>query len=268
MRADTPTILKRIMTRKAAEVAALRQQGSWAELHARSVDQAPPRGFVKALQAKQALGQAAVIAESKRASPSKGVLRDPYDPGAIAQSYAQQGAACLSVITDVDFFQGSNAHFLAARAACDLPIIRKDFVCDSWQVLEARALGADCVLLIAAVLSDAQLQELYQQATELGMDVLLEVHSAEELARVLPLNSPMVGINNRDLHTFEVSLQTTINLYQHCADRLVVTESGISTAADVALMRSHDIHAFLVGETFMRASDPGLKMQQLFALEC
>lgn len=267
MQADTPTILKRIMARKSEEVAARQQQTSWAELTARSADQPPPRGFVQALQTKQAQGQAAVIAEIKRASPSKGVLRDPYDPAAIARSYADHGAACLSVLTDIDFFQGSDAHLLAARAACNLPIIRKDFVCDPWQVLEARALGADCVLLIAAVLSDTQLHALYHQATELGMDVLLEVHSAEELARVLPLNSPMVGINNRDLHTFEVALQTTIDLYQQCGDRLVVTESGILQPDDVALMRRHNIHAFLVGEAFMRAPDPGLKMQQLFAQE-
>jgi indole-3-glycerol phosphate synthase len=267
MQADTPTILKRIMSRKVEEVAARQLQKSWSELSALSAQQLPPRGFVRALKAKQAAGLPAVIAEIKRASPSKGVLRDPYDPAAIARSYAQHGAACLSVLTDIDFFQGSDDHLRAARAACELPIIRKDFVCDPWQVLEARALGADCVLLIAAVLSDQQLQELYAQATELGMDVLLEVHSAEELARVLPLNSPMVGINNRDLHTFEVSLQTTLDLYAQCGDRLVVTESGILTPEDVALMRQHDIHAFLVGEAFMRAPDPGLKMQQLFAAE-
>lgn len=265
MQADTPTILKRIMARKSEEVAARQQQSSYSELTDRCAEQAPPRGFVRALEAKLAKGQAGVIAEIKRASPSKGVLRDPYDPAAIAKSYAQHGAACLSVLTDIDFFQGSDAHLQAARAACDLPIIRKDFVCDPWQVLEARALGADCVLLIAAVLSDQQLQALYAQATELGMDVLLEVHSAEELARVLPLNSPMVGINNRDLHSFEVSLQTTLDLYTLCGDRLVVTESGILQPEDVALMRQHNINAFLVGEAFMRAPEPGLKMQQLFA---
>jgi indole-3-glycerol phosphate synthase len=221
---------------------------------------------VRALQEKVDSGRAAVIAEIKKASPSKGVLRADFRPADIARSYAAGGAACLSVLTDADFFQGSEEYLRQARAACDLPVIRKDFIVDPYQVVEARAIGADCILLIAACLDDDQLQSLNRQAHELGMDVLIEVHDADELERALATDNRLVGINNRNLRTFKVSLQTTIDLLDAIPDdRLVVTESGILAAGDVALMRRHDVHVFLVGEAFMRAQDPGRQLVAFFA---
>jgi len=259
-------ILKRILARKAEEVAERRTQVPMADLVARNAGASPPRGFAQAVASRLSRGEAAVIAEIKKASPSKGVIRADFDPAAIARSYQAGGAACLSVLTDVDFFQGSDEYLLAARAACALPVLRKDFIVDAYQVHEARALGADCVLLIAAALDDGQLGEFAYLADELGMDVLVEVHDLDELERVLPVPARLLGVNNRNLRTFEVSLDTTLGL-KHAvpADRILVTESGILAAADVALMREAGVHAFLVGEAFMRQPDPGLALRQLFA---
>ena len=225
----------------------------------------PCRGFVQAMRARIDAGGAAVIAEIKKASPSKGVIREDFRPAEIAASYERGGAACLSVLTDRDFFQGGNEYLQQARAACALPVIRKDFIIDDYQVYEARAIGADCILLIAACLDDAQMAGLAERATALGMDVLVEVHDAGELRRVLPLGLPLVGINNRNLRSFEVSLQTTLDLLPQIPDdRIVVTESAIHTADDVSLMREHGVDAFLVGEAFMRADDPGARLAELF----
>jgi len=259
-------VLKRILARKQEEVADRRARIPLSELKARAACAPPLRGFADAVEAKIAAGQAAVIAEVKKASPSKGVIRADFDPAAIARSYEAGGAACLSVLTDVDFFQGSDAYLQQARAACRLPVLRKDFVVDAWQLYESRALGADCVLLIAAALDDAQLSEYAYLAAELGMDVLVEVHDMDELERALPVPARLLGINNRDLRSFEVALRTTLDL-RHAvpADRVLVTESGILTASDVALMRDGGVHAFLVGEAFMRQPDPGAALRRLFA---
>lgn len=262
---NPPDILQRIVERKAEEVAQRCQQLPLSMLQAQLAEADPPRGFVEAMRRRLAAGQAAVIAEVKKASPSKGVIRADFDPAQIARSYARGGAACLSVLTDIDFFQGADAYLQQARAACELPVLRKDFIIDPYQVYEARVLGADCILLIAAVLDDAQLRQLAELATRLNMDVLVEVHDAEELARSLPLNLPLVGINNRNLRTFETSLHTTLDLLAAIPEgRIVVTESGIHTAEDVALMRQHAVHSFLVGEAFMRADEPGEKLAELF----
>ena len=264
--ADTPDILKKIVARKREEIAARGARVSRAQLERRLDAAPPPRGFVAALQAKLDAGLPAVIAEIKKASPSKGVLREEFRPAEIARSYADGGAACLSVLTDVDFFQGSDDYLQQARAACRLLVIRKDFVIDPYQVVEARAIGADCILLIAACLDDLQLHALNDLAHALGMDVLVEVHDGAELERVLPTGNRLIGINNRDLRTFEVSLQTTLDLLPRIpAQHLVVTESGILAPADVRLMRANGVHAFLVGEAFMRADDPGAKLSELFA---
>ena len=260
------TILDTILARKREEVAARRERTSLFELKARAASAPPLRGFADAVAAKIAAGQAAVIAEVKKASPSKGVIRADFDPAAIARSYAAGGAACLSVLTDVDFFQGADEYLVAARDACALPVLRKDFIVDAYQLYEARVLGADCVLLIAAALDDAQLSEYAFIADELGMDVLVEVHDIDELGRALPIPARLLGINNRNLKTFEVSLQTTLELKVAVpADRVLVTESGILARADVALMRDNAIHAFLVGEAFMRQPDPGVALSDLFA---
>lgn len=261
----TPTILKKIIARKWQEVAARREQVSLSQLESRASEQEPPRGFTAAMQTCASQGRAAVIAEVKKASPSKGVIREDFQPAQIARSYQQGGAACLSVLTDIDFFMGSDDYLQQARAACDLPVIRKDFMVDSYQVVEARALGADCILLIVAALDDGQMRELDQTARELGLDVLVEVHDRAELERALELDNLLVGINNRDLHSFETSLQTTYGLLPHIpAERMVVTESGIHTRDDVAAMQAHGVNGFLVGEAFMRAAEPGERLAEMF----
>jgi len=261
----TPTILTRILARKGQEVAERQQAVSEADLLALAERQSAPRGFIDALNQRIAVGDAAVIAEVKKASPSKGVMREEFHPADIAKSYAQGGAACLSVLTDADFFQGHEDYLIAARDACDLPVIRKDFITHGYQVTEARAIGADCILLIVAALNDAQLRDLHQQANALGMDVLVEVHDAEELERALALNLKLVGINNRNLHTFDTSLNTTLDLLPRIPEGVtVITESGIHTRDDVELMRDHEVNGFLVGEAFMREEDPGLALKRLF----
>lgn len=267
---NTPTILKRIVERKYEEIAERQAKVPVPELLeqivANSVGEWAPRGFAKAMQAKLDAGQSAVIAEIKKASPSKGVIREDFQPAQIAPSYEQGGAACLSVLTDADYFQGSEAYLREARQACSLPVIRKDFIVDPYQVYEARAIGADCILLIVACLEDEQMQDLAELAEDLGMDVLVESHDAEELARALKLSTPLIGINNRNLHTFDLTLQTTYDLLEMIPnDRLIITESGIHTPADVAAMRERDVNAFLVGESFMRAEQPGDKLAELFA---
>ncbi|QJD29395.1 indole-3-glycerol phosphate synthase TrpC [Methylococcus geothermalis] len=263
---DTPDILKKILARKAEEIADRAKALPPSELRERAEQADPVRGFVRSLRATIEAGQAGVIAEIKKASPSKGVMREDFQPAAIARSYAEGGAACLSVLTDRDFFQGCEDYLQQARAACALPVLRKDFTVDSYQVYEARAIGADCILLIAAALDDAQMRDLAELATSLGMDVLVEVHDRAELERSLPLELPLVGINNRNLRSFDVSLQTTLDLLPLIPPgRTVVTESGILAPPDVALMRSHGVHAFLVGEAFMRAPEPGIELQRLFA---
>ena len=265
MTAETPDILRRIVARKREEVRA-RAARLPPEQLSRQVEAAPAsRDFAGALTECIERGQSAVIAEMKKASPSKGVLRADFRPTEIARSYERHGAACLSVLTDIDFFQGADRHLQEARAACRLPVLRKDFTIDPFQVYEARALGADCVLLIVAILGDVQLRELALLAGDLGMDVLVEVHTLEELERALPLEAPVIGINNRDLRTFETRLDTTLQLLPLIPPgRLVVTESGILAPEDVAAMRAHGVHAFLVGEAFMRSPDPGSKLEELF----
>jgi indole-3-glycerol phosphate synthase len=262
-------ILQRILARKREEIAGCKARVPVAELRARNADAPPARGFAAALRGRMDAGKPAVIAEIKKASPSKGLIRPDFDPAAIARSYAAGGATCLSVLTDVDFFQGNDAYVRAARDACALPVLRKDFTVDKYQVHEARAIGADAILLIAAALDNAALANLHALAIEVGLDVLVEVHDAVDLQRVLPLpNLPrtLVGINNRDLRTFETSIETTLSLKEAVPDdRLLVTESGIATSADVARLRAAGVNAFLIGETFMRADDPGAELAKLFA---
>ena len=258
-------VLSRILARKAEEVASRRARTPLAEVIARAAAAPAARGFAKAIEAKIAAGHAAVIAEVKKASPSKGVLRADFRPAEIAASYERGGAACLSVLTDVDFFQGHDDYLLQARAACALPVLRKDFTVDDYQVHEARAMGADCVLLIVAALDDARLGGLCDLAMGLGLDVLVEVHDADELERALQTASPLIGINNRNLRTFDVSLDTTLALQAAVpADRRLVTESGIFERGDVRRMRDAGIDAFLVGEAFMRAEDPGTALRSMF----
>jgi len=258
-------ILQHILARKIEEIRERSAQIGLAELSARVADLPPTRGFAAALEAKVEAGSPAVIAEVKKASPSKGVIRADFDPAAIARSYAAGGAACLSVLTDADFFQGSEAYLQQARAACDLPVLRKDFTIDPYQVYEARAIGADCILLIVAALGDASLLELALLAAELDLDVLVEVHDEDELERALEIPALLIGVNNRNLRTFETSLDTTLRLQGRIDDgRLLVTESGIHTPADVARMRAAGVGAFLVGEAFMRAADPGAELARLF----
>lgn len=259
-------ILSTIVRRKGEEILARAASVSLADLRARADDAAPCRGFADAMQARIAAGGAAVIAEVKKASPSRGVIRADFQPAQIARSYEQGGAACLSVLTDVDFFQGADAYLREARAACALPVLRKDFTIDPYQVVEARVLGADCILLIVAALEDQALAELSGLAMELGMDVLVEVHDIDELERALQVPVPLVGINNRNLRSFEVSLETTLAMKDAVpSDRLLVTESGIHTREDVQRMRDAGVHAFLVGEAFMRAPEPGTELARLFA---
>jgi indole-3-glycerol phosphate synthase len=265
MSPDTPDILRRILARKAQEVAERSARLPLAELQKKLSAAPTPRGFVSALRARLARREAAVVAEIKKASPSKGVLRADFRPADIARSYERYGATCLSVLTDVDFFQGADEYLQQTRDACALPVLRKDFTIDPYQVYEARALGADCILLIVAALDDARLRELAKLAHELGLDVLVEVHDAGELERALGLDTALIGINNRNLRTFETVLDTTIRLLPMIPkERVVVTESGILDTQDVALMRRHGVHAFLVGEAFMKADDPGRKLSELF----
>jgi indole-3-glycerol phosphate synthase len=250
--ADTPTVLKKILARKHEEVAERRRKLAFTELEARANVQPAARGFAEAVARQVESGQPAVIAEIKKASPSQGVIRANFDPVAIAKSYQRGGATCLSVLTDVDFFQGSDAYLQAARSACELPVLRKDFTIDPYQVVEARALGADCILLIVAALSDDQLDELSDVALQWGLDVLVEVHSRAELERAIPLGNRLLGINNRDLDDLPDEF-------------IVVSESGIHTREDVGMLRQHGVHAYLVGEAFMRAPDPGSELKRLFA---
>ncbi len=258
-------ILEQIITVKRTEIAAAMRRTSLADMRADAESRVLTRDFVGAMRKKIAAGQAAVIAEIKKASPSKGVLRADFIPADIAQSYAEHGAACLSVLTDKQFFQGQVDYLKQARASCQLPVLRKDFIVDAYQVYESRAMGADCILLIAAALDDGQMVELEAIANGLDMAVLVEVHDAAELERSLTLKTPLIGINNRNLRSFEVSLDTTLALQKNVpADRLLVTESGILTTVDVQRMRDAQIHAFLVGEAFMRAADPGVALAGLF----
>ncbi len=263
---NTPDILARILARKVEEVAAASELRPLSTMHSEIEQLAPTRGFYQAMRSKVEAGQSAVIAEIKKASPSKGVLREDFDPVAIAKSYEASGASCLSVLTDVDFFQGSLDYLSAVHKAVSIPLLRKDFMVDPYQVYEARLAGADAILLIVAALGDPLMHELAATAENLGLDVLVEVHDAEELDRALQLNTPLIGINNRNLRTFDTSLEATLELLERIPnDRMVVTESGIHNVEDVKHMRESDVHAFLVGEAFMRADDPGQQLKQLFS---
>lgn len=275
MTADTPSskradILQRILDRKVQEIAERSARMPLETLRAQLADAPPTRGFIAAIEAKRAVGKPAVIAEVKKASPSKGVIREHFEPAAIARSYEAGGAACLSVLTDIDFFQGADAYLKQARAACSLPVLRKDFTIDPYQIVEARVLGADCILLIVSALDDVQLSSLYRDAMAVGLDVLVEVHDADELSRALALppidgRLPLIGVNNRSLRTFEVSLATTLSLkYAVPPDRILVTESGIATRDDVDWMLAAGVDVFLVGESFMREPDPGAALQRMF----
>ena len=262
-----PDILKTILAKKTEEVASRRLGMTIANLQDIAESVESPRGFYNALQDKVLAKKPAIIAEIKKASPSKGVIREDFQPVIIGQDYAMNGATCLSVLTDKDFFQGAEVYLQLVRERCPLPVLRKDFMIDPYQIFEARALGADCILLIVAALVDSQMQELADTATKLGMDVLVEVHNAEELQRALKLETKLIGINNRNLRTFETDLQTTLELKKQIpSDRIIITESGIHNHEDVQLMLDHDIYAFLVGEAFMRAESPGQKMRELFSL--
>ena len=259
-------ILNKILATKKTEVAASKLAVSLDQLQAQAEAQGEPRDFVGSIHKKVMANKAAVIAEIKKASPSKGVIREDFKPAEIAKSYEKAGAACLSVLTDEQYFQGSAAYLKQARAACTLPVLRKDFIIDEYQVFEARAMGADCILLIVAALELAQMQKLEALANELGMAVLVEVHDADELTLALQLDTPLIGINNRNLRTFEVSLQTTLDLLKIMPeDRFVVTESGIFTPEDVKLMMNNQVQGFLVGEAFMRQDDPGAELARVFA---
>jgi len=262
---DTPDILKKIIQRKHEEISSQLKQVSLQQMNINAEAADPTRGFVSAIETKINAGKSAVIAEIKKASPSKGLLRENFIPAEIAQSYESHGAACLSVLTDRDFFQGAPEYLKQARAASKLPVIRKDFIIDPYQVYEARAMDADCILLIVACLNDTQLHELSQLAMLLDMDVLVEVHDMEELDRALLLNLPLIGINNRNLRTFETRLETTLELLGRIPNgHTVITESGIHTSDDVALMQEHDVNGFLIGEVFMRHENPGKKLSELF----
>ena len=259
-------ILKKILAVKAAEITAAKQAKPFAALRAAAESAPPARDFIGAIRIKIAAGKPAVIAEIKKASPSKGVLREDFRPAEIAVSYAQHGAACLSVLTDREFFQGAPEYLIAAKAACNLPVLRKDFMIDPYQVYEARAMGADCILLIAAALDTAQMAELEAAAVSLGLAVLAEVHNRAELESALKLATPLIGVNNRNLQTFETTLETTLRLAPDILqnNRIVITESGIDNAQDVRLLQRHGVSTFLVGEAFMRAANPGAKLASLF----
>jgi len=263
---SVPTVLEKIIARKFQEVAARSARVSLHELEGLAKAADAPRGFANALIEQAKRKQPAVIAEIKKASPSKGVIREDFRPAEIAVSYEKGGATCLSVLTDVDYFLGADEYLQQARAAVSLPVIRKDFMIDPYQIVEARALGADCVLLIVSALDDVKMAELAATANDVGLDVLVEVHDGDELERALKtLDTPLVGVNNRNLHTFEVSLETTLDLLPRIPrDRLAITESGILNRADVELMAINDVYSFLVGEAFMRAEQPGLELQRLF----
>ncbi|MGE6531034.1 indole-3-glycerol phosphate synthase TrpC [Pseudomonas sp. NPDC077382] len=262
---NVPTVLEKIIRRKREEVSERCGRVGLAELETMAAAADPVRGFARRLQEQARNKQPAVIAEIKKASPSKGVLREDFVPADIARSYEAGGATCLSVLTDIDFFQGADDYLKQARSACQLPVIRKDFMVDPYQIIESRALGADCVLLIVAALEDGQMAELADVAKSQNLDVLVEVHDGAELERALRLDTPLLGINNRNLHTFELSLETTLDLLPRIPrDRLAVTESGILHRADVELMEINQVYAFLVGEAFMRAEQPGLELQRLF----
>ncbi|VAW75106.1 Indole-3-glycerol phosphate synthase [hydrothermal vent metagenome] len=262
---NVPDILQKILIRKHEEISEASEKISITQLQQKILTASPVRGFVQAIKDKRAQGKPAVIAEIKKASPSKGVLRENFDPVSIAKSYERGGAACLSVLTDVDYFQGCTEYLQQARAACHLPVIRKDFIIDPYQVYEARAMGADCILLIVAALEDTQLHQLASLAADLSLDVLVEVHNAEELERALNTSLTLIGINNRNLRTFETSLDTTLDLLPQIGNnRIVVTESGILTQADVDIMLNNNVDTFLVGEAFMRAHDPGGMLSSLF----
>jgi indole-3-glycerol phosphate synthase len=264
---DTPDILKTILAKKAEEIAKRKPGMSIANLEDIAANVERPRGFYNALQNKVLAKKPAIIAEIKKASPSMGVIREDFQPIMIGQDYAMNGATCLSVLTDKEFFQGSEAYLQMVRERCPLPVLRKDFMIDPYQIYEARALGADCILLIVAALADNQMHELSDIAVKLGMDVLVEVHDSEELQRALTLETKLIGINNRNLRTFVTSLQTTLDLKANIpADRIIITESGIHRHEDVQLMLDNDVYAFLVGEIFMRAKHPGQKMRELFSL--
>jgi len=258
-------ILTRILRRKIEEIEVARQQVPLDQLRRQLKSVSAPRGFIRSLQDKQSSGSSAVIAEIKKASPSKGVIREDFDPVAIARSYATGGASCLSILTDQDFFQGHDDYLVAARNACRLPVIRKEFIIDPYQVYQARAIGADCILLIVAALEEQALKDLYSLSGDLGMDTLVEVHNQHELEQAMQLELDIIGINNRDLHSFETSLSTTLDLLDALPETcLVVTESGIHRSEDVQLMRDHGVNSFLVGEAFMRAEDPGAELRALF----
>jgi indole-3-glycerol phosphate synthase len=264
---DTPDILKKILATKAEEVAKRKSRITLANLEEIASGVESPRGFYQALQSKVQSKKPAIIAEIKKASPSKGIIRENFQPVEISQDYAMNGATCLSVLTDKEYFQGSEVYLQMVRQACPLPTLRKDFMIDTYQIHESRALGADCILLIVAALAESQMQELAMAAKQLGLDVLVEVHNQQELECALNLETPLVGINNRDLRSFETSLQTTLDLKNLLPeDRLIITESGIHSQQDVQLMLDNDIYGFLVGEAFMRADQPGARMRELFSL--
>ena len=262
---DTPDILKKILARKSAEILERSAAKDLSQLQKELLTASPVRGFLSAIRSKTAAGQPAVIAEIKKASPSKGVIREHFLPSEIALSYEQGGASCLSVLTDVDFFQGADEYLQQARSACNLPVIRKDFMIDPYQIVESRVLGADCILLIVSALDDGQLSLLYRAALDLGMDALIEVHDKAEMERALALGPSLVGINNRNLRTFDVSLDTTFDMLDMVPDQVtLVTESGILAKDHVSQMRAADVNAFLVGEAFMREADPGEHLRRLF----
>lgn len=255
------------MLRKREQVENLKKQWELNQLKQQVAQMAAPRGFLAAIRRQQAAGRPAIIAEIKRASPSKGIIRADFDPIQIAQMYQKSGATCLSVLTDTDFFQGSNEDLKTARANCSLPVLRKDFMIDSYQIYESRLIGADCILLIVAALNDQELKELSELAASLSLDVLVEVHTANELQRALRLNLPLIGINNRDLRTFKTDLHNTINLLPAIPkDKIIVTESGISQRADIEFMQANDVHTFLIGESLLREEDPGKKLRELIGI--
>lgn len=268
MQEDTPDILKSILKYKSEYIKQVKRKTSLKDIKSMANDTEPARGFTFNLLKTIKEGDPAVIAEIKKASPSRGILREDFKPAEIAKSYADAGACCLSVLTDIRFFQGSDDYLKQARAACSLPVLRKDFMIEPYQVYEAKVIGADCILIIVSASSDMQMQEMVGVANEIGLDVLVEVHNREELERGMMLRTPLIGINNRDLHTFETDLDTTIGLLTDVFhDRTVVTESGINTQDDIKLMRKNDVNAFLVGEAFMKAEDPGKELERLFFSE-